>query len=94
MTLQPDKSSVKAAIKPIMEQLPVCNQQEAARIVKLVARTKGKPGQKDLEKMANWLERGLEKVRQRQALHKPAGFPAGLPVSDRVDDIREAIENH
>ncbi|MEH6563609.1 MAG: DEAD/DEAH box helicase, partial [Marinobacter sp.] len=77
-----------------MEQLDACNQQEAARIVKLVARTKGKPGQKDLEKMANWLERGLEKVRKRQALHKPASFPAGLPVSDRVDDIREAIENH
>ncbi|MBK1885977.1 ATP-dependent RNA helicase HrpA [Marinobacter sp. DY40_1A1] len=30
----------------------------------------------------------------RAALHKPIGFPAGLPVSDRVDDIREAIENH
>ncbi|SOB75192.1 ATP-dependent helicase HrpA [Marinobacter sp. LV10R510-11A] len=76
------------------EQLPTCNQQEAARIVKLMARTKGAPSQKDLEKMATWLERGLEKVRQRQALHKPASFPAGLPVTDRVDDIREAIENH
>src|SRR5690554_3864948 len=76
------------------EQLDVCNQQEAARIAKLVTRTKGKPGQKDLEKMAKWLERGLAKVQQRQALHKPASFPEGLPVSDRVDDIREAIENH
>ncbi|PHQ27526.1 ATP-dependent RNA helicase HrpA [Marinobacter guineae] len=78
----------------MMEQLDACNQQEAARIVKTVARTKGKPGQKDLEKMANWLERGLEKVQQRHALHKPASFPEGLPVSERVDDIREAIENH
>ncbi len=77
-----------------MEQLDACNQQEAARIVKTVARTKGKPGQKDLEKMAKWLERGLEKVQQRHALHKPAGFPEGLPVSERVDDIREAIENN
>ena len=77
-----------------MEQLDACNQQEAARIVKTVARTKGKPGQKDLEKMAGWLERGLEKVRQRQALHKPASFPESLPVSDRVDDIREAIEQN
>src|SRR5690554_6445065 len=76
------------------EQLDVCNQQEAARIAKLVTRTKGKPGQKDLEKMAKWLEWGLAKVQQRQALHKPASFPEGLPVSDRVDDIREAIENH
>ena len=30
----------------------------------------------------------------RAALHKPLSFPAGLPVSDRVDDIRAAIENH
>ena len=84
----------EAAVKAMMEQLDACNQQEAARIVKTVARTKGKPGQKDLEKMANWLERGLEKVQQRHALHKPASFPEGLPVSERVDDIREAIENH
>ncbi len=81
-------------MKAMMEQLDACNQQEAARIVKTVARTKGKPGQKDLEKMAKWLERGLEKVQQRHALHKPAGFPEGLPVSERVDDIREAIENN
>ncbi|OZB12660.1 MAG: hypothetical protein B7X58_11005, partial [Marinobacter sp. 34-60-7] len=25
---------------------------------------------------------------------KPITFPAGLPVSDRVDDIRAAIEKH
>ncbi|WP_372997935.1 ATP-dependent RNA helicase HrpA [Marinobacter sp.] len=88
------KPDGEAAVKAMMEQLDACNQQEAARIVKTVARTKGKPGQKDLEKMANWLERGLEKVQQRHALHKPASFPEGLPVSERVDDIREAIENH
>ena len=88
------KPDGEAAVKAMMEQLDACNQQEAARIVKTVARTKGKPGQKDLEKMASWLERGLEKVQQRHALHKPASFPEGLPVSERVDDIREAIENH
>ncbi|MCW8868721.1 MAG: ATP-dependent RNA helicase HrpA, partial [Marinobacter sp.] len=88
------KPDGEAAVRAMMEQLDACNQQEAARIVKTVARTKGKPGQKDLEKMANWLERGLEKVQQRHALHKPASFPEGLPVSERVDDIREAIENH
>ncbi|WP_417566781.1 ATP-dependent RNA helicase HrpA [Marinobacter sp.] len=90
-TLKPDG---EAAVKAMMEQLDACNQQEAARIVKTIARTKGKPGQNDLEKMANWLERGIEKVQQRHALHKPASFPEGLPVSERVDDIREAIENH
>lgn len=84
----------EAAVKALMAQLTACNQQEAARIVKTVARTKGKPGQQDLEKMTRWLARGLEKVQQRQALHRPASFPQGLPVSERVEDIQEAIENH
>lgn len=58
----------KAAVKAILEQLDACNQQEAARIVRLVAGTKGNPGQKDLEKLTGWLQRGLEKAQQRQAL--------------------------
>ncbi|WP_198402645.1 ATP-dependent RNA helicase HrpA [Marinobacter salinus] len=92
---EPDlKPDGRAAIKAMMEQLGACNQQEAARIVKAVARTKGNPGQKDLEKMAGWLRRGLEKVQQRHALHRPASFPEGLPVSERVEDIGKAIENH
>jgi len=90
---QPTAADPQAAVKAFMSQLDVCNQQEAARIIRRVGRTKGKPGQKDLEQMANWLEQGLEKVRQRQALHRPASFPPGLPVSDRVDDISEAIRH-
>ncbi|MBP54256.1 MAG: ATP-dependent RNA helicase HrpA, partial [Marinobacter sp.] len=78
----------------MMEQLDACNQLEAARIHKLVARKKGRPGQKDLEKMAQWLDRGQARVTERQAMHKPATFPASLPVSERVDDIREAIEQN
>ncbi|MEP2608138.1 ATP-dependent RNA helicase HrpA, partial [Marinobacter sp.] len=84
----------KAAVKAIMEQLDACNQLEAARIHKLVARKKGRPGQKDLEKMAQWLDRGQARVTERQAMHKPATFPSSLPVSERVDDIREAIEQN
>ncbi|CAN0600816.1 unnamed protein product, partial [Ectocarpus sp. 12 AP-2014] len=80
-----------AAVKAIQEQLDACNQQEAARIHKLLARKKGRPDQKDLEKIAGWLDRGLARVQQRQALHKPATFPPDLPVSERVDDIRDAI---
>lgn len=83
-----------AAVKAIQEQLDACNRQEAARIHKLLARKKGRPDQKDLEKMAGWLDRGLARVQQRQALHKPATFSPDLPVSERVDDIRVAIENH
>ena len=90
----PSLSDNSAAVKAVMEQLDACNQQEAARIHKLLARKKGKPGQKDLEKMAGWLDRGLARVQQRQALHKPATFPPDLPVSERVDDIRDAIADH
>ena len=91
--VQPD-ADPQAAVKAFMSQLDACNQQEAARIIRRVSQTKGKPCQKDLENMASWLDRGLDKVRQRQAAHKPASFPAGLPVSDRVDDISKAIEEH
>lgn len=91
---QSTAANPQAAVKALMSQLDVCNQQEAARIIRRVGRTKGKPDQKDLEQMANWLEQGLEKVRQRQALHRSASFPPGLPVSDRVDDISEAIRHH
>ncbi|MGC8119057.1 ATP-dependent RNA helicase HrpA [Marinobacter sp. VGCF2001] len=84
----------KVAVKAMMSQLDACNQQEAARIIRRVSRCKGKPGEKDIEKMGQWLECGLDKVRKRQALHKPATFPDGLPVSDRVEDISEAIQSH
>jgi len=84
----------KAAVKAITEQMDACNQLEAARIHKLLARKKGRPGQKDLEKMAQWLDRGQARVTERQAMHKPATFPSSLPVSDRVDDIRDAIEQN
>src|SRR5690554_7646175 len=46
-------------------------------------------GEKDLEKMTRWLEQGLDKVQKRRALHKPATFPDGLPVSARVEDRSE-----
>lgn len=75
------------------EQLPTCNQQEAARIVKLMARTKGAPSQKDLEKMATWLERGLERCANARPCISQRAFPQGCWLLI-VDDIREAIENH
>lgn len=79
-------------VASLMAQLDACNQQEAARIIRTVSRNKGKPGEKDLAKMTQWLERGKEKVQKRQTMHKPATFPEGLPVSARVDDISAAIE--
>ncbi|PPK52697.1 ATP-dependent RNA helicase HrpA [Marinobacter persicus] len=91
-TNRPDNP--KATVADLMSQLDDCNQQEAARIIRSVSRHKGKPGEKELAKMSDWLERGKKKVQARRTLHKPASFPAGLPVSDRVDDISAAIEKH
>ncbi|MBZ2167903.1 ATP-dependent RNA helicase HrpA [Marinobacter sp. F4216] len=93
---QADKSPINghAWAKDITEQLEACNQLEAARIVRAVARYRGKPGQKDLEKMNRWLERGKEVVQHRRSLHKPVSYPDGLPVSERVADIRDAIEHN
>ncbi|WP_404362332.1 ATP-dependent RNA helicase HrpA [Marinobacter sp.] len=81
-------------VSAVMAQLHACNQLEAARIRKLVARRKGRPGQQDLEKIGQWLERGLARVQERETRHKPATYPPGLPVSDRVDDIRKALDEH
>src|SRR5690554_2459421 len=84
----------RAAVTAFMSQLDVCNQHEASRILRLIRRTKGNPDQKELEKMARWLDQGMDKVQKRQALHKPATFPETLPVSARVDDITRAITGH
>lgn len=101
MTHTPTDSSTADAtrdtgnrIREIQSQLKDCNQLEAARIHRLMARTKGRPQGKDLDKAERWLVQGLEKVQKRRAVHRPASFPAGLPVSERVDDIRDAIEKH
>ena len=80
-----------AAVNDIAEQLGTCAQLEAARITRTLARAKGRPTTKELEKIDRWLQAGQEKIQSRQRLHKPASFPEGLPVSERVDDIAAAI---
>ena len=93
----PNPEPAKAQNSPlsaVMAQLDACYQQEAARIRKLVARRKGRPGEADLEKIGRWLEQGLAKVQERKDRHRPVSHPPGLPVSDRVDDIRAALEQH
>ncbi len=82
------------ALKSVMAQLNACNQQEAARIRKLIARRKGQPDDDDMVKIGRWLDQGLARVQERQARHKPASYPDGLPVSERVEDIQRAINDH
>ncbi|MEX0603919.1 MAG: ATP-dependent RNA helicase HrpA [Marinobacter sp.] len=83
-----------AALNAVLAQLAQCNQWEAARIRQLVARKKGSLTSADLAKINQWLDRGLTRVLHRQASHKPASYPPALPVSERIDDIRVALEQH
>ncbi|MDI9245534.1 ATP-dependent RNA helicase HrpA [Marinobacter sp. CHS3-4] len=84
----------KTSVREILSALAQCNQRQAARIHKLVARTKGQPGQKELDKIQRWLEDGEAIVRRRQQSHRPVSFPESLPVSERVDDIQRAIDEN
>ncbi|WP_018405640.1 ATP-dependent RNA helicase HrpA [Marinobacter gelidimuriae] len=88
------RAAVRSAVHGITEQLDACAQLEAARITRTLARAKGRPGTKELGKIGRWLQAGQEKVQSRQRLHKPASFPEGLPVSERVDDIAAAIADN
>ncbi|MGM0569226.1 MAG: ATP-dependent RNA helicase HrpA [Pseudomonadota bacterium] len=98
-------SSVTSDKKPAVERslLPVdkvrqrlgdCNQRETARILRLLAKTRNKPDQPQLARINRWLEDGLDRVEARRRAHRPASYPAGLPVSDRVEDITRALEEH
>ena len=93
--LQPDNHSDLPTVSSILNDLERCNQQQVARIRKLLARNKGKPlAGRELDKARQLYAAGLEVVKRRQAAHRPATFPQGLPVSDRVDDIAEALDQH
>ncbi|MDX1754921.1 MAG: ATP-dependent RNA helicase HrpA [Marinobacter sp.] len=78
----------------LLEQLEQCTQYEAARIRKLIHRSKGQPDARQLTRLQDLLARGQERVRLRREGHRDATFPPALPVSDRVDDIAEALEKH
>ena len=55
----------------IKSRLGECNQREAARIIRLLGRSKGKPGPKDLKKIQDWFEKGRARVDQRKSEHRP-----------------------
>ncbi|SFR46715.1 ATP-dependent helicase HrpA [Marinobacter daqiaonensis] len=92
----PDSTSPAIPADPdaIRQRLGDCNQREAARILRLLAKTRNRPTAADLARISRWLNDGEQKVEARRASHRPASFPAGLPVAERVDDIREALEKH
>ena len=85
---------VSPELQALLDQLAGCAQTEAARIARHVARIKGRPTEKDIDKLSRWLEQGKEKVQRRQAMHTAVTFPDTLPVSERIHDIRKALEQH
>ncbi|MFW5823872.1 MAG: ATP-dependent RNA helicase HrpA [Marinobacter sp.] len=81
-------------VDQIRRQLGDCNQRETARILRLLAKTRNRPDEQQLARINRWLEEGLARVAERRRSHRPAGYPEGLPVSDRVADITRALEAH
>lgn len=82
------------SVDQIRQRLGDCSQRETARILRLLAKTRNQPAENDLRRLNQWLEQGLAKVAARKLSHRPATYPDGLPVSDRVDDITRALEDH
>lgn len=90
----PYKTGSRFAVESIPGLLEHCNQREAARIRRLLEKTRYRPADADREKLDQWLEQGLARVARRRQAHQPVSYPEGLPVSERVDDIRDALEKH
>ena len=83
------------SIGELLSKLDHCNQQEAARIRRLMARSRGrKLSARDQDKARDWFSRGLAKVEARRQSHRAISYPDGLPVSERVDDIAAALAEH
>ncbi|WP_375177041.1 ATP-dependent RNA helicase HrpA [Marinobacter mobilis] len=84
----------KAAIDTLKSRLADCSQWHSAQIRRRLDRARGRPDARELKRLEDLLERGCQQVNQRRAGHRDASFPAGLPVSERVDDIALALEKH
>ncbi|MDG5499053.1 ATP-dependent RNA helicase HrpA [Marinobacter sp. BGYM27] len=70
------------------------SQRRVAQVKKLLARKKGKPDNADLAKIDSWLTAGELEVEARLGSRPKIRYPGDLPVSERVDDIREALDQH
>lgn len=88
-----DSKSLQS-VDQIRRQLGECSQRETARILRLLARTRNQPGEPELRRINHWLEQGLARAEARRKAHRTASYPDGLPVSDRVEDITRALEQH
>lgn len=48
----------------------------------------------ELGRLNALLDKGLARVSQRLAAHREVSYPPGLPVAERIDDIRAALDQH
>ncbi|MDX1588604.1 MAG: ATP-dependent RNA helicase HrpA [Oleiphilaceae bacterium] len=76
----------------IRQQLSQCRQWEAGRILRRLG--KARLAEREKQQVEQWLEKGLESCREREAIRPLIRYPEQLPVSERSADIRELIERH
>lgn len=79
---------------PPETELARCRQREAARIRQALARSRGKPDARTLDKVNQWLARGREAFEHRCALQPHIEYPTDLPVSEHAVAIQKLIEEH
>ncbi len=93
-TISPDNDTTLPRGAELDARFAAMPQRYVARIRKTLARCKGKPGAKEIARIERWLEEGPAEFERRQSLRPSIRYPEELPVSERVDDIRAALDEH
>lgn len=89
-----DASKATPDISHLRSRFKDADQRSVARITKLLASRKNKPSPDELAKIESWLGEGEQRVSDRIALRPAISYPDNLPVSERVDDIRQMVEQN
>ncbi|WP_203141104.1 ATP-dependent RNA helicase HrpA [Marinobacter mangrovi] len=93
-TISPESSTDIPTGPALDARFAAMPQRYVARIKKQLARSKGRPGEADRAKILRWLEEGEADYQRRVDLRPRIEYPPELPVSERVADIREALDHH
>jgi ATP-dependent helicase HrpA len=83
----------------LLEQLSECTARDAFKLDAVLHRllrqgNRGESGRKQLQSIAQRIQRSKEMVQKRRNLLPPVQYPGHLPVSNRVEEIVRAIQEH